>query len=85
MLVYLTPWWINVVIIIEGTKDLSSLEFDQLVRFLMLHEERLRDSSRNVNENFFSSKLHTSNNQDASSSSKRNQGQGSDQKSFKRK
>ena len=40
----LTPRWNHVSIIIEENKDLSTLQFDHLVGFLMSHEEGLIDS-----------------------------------------
>ena len=73
---YLTHRWNHVVIIIEESKDLTKLQFDQLVGSLISEEERLKDNFEGV-EKYFSSKLQITKNEDASSSSaKINRGQG---------
>eukprot|EP00253_Pinus_taeda_P030146 PITA_30146 len=73
---YLTHTWNHVAIIMEESKDLKKLQFDQLVGSLMSHEERLKDTFEGV-EKAFSFKLQITKNEDASSSStKINQGQG---------
>ena len=72
----LTPRWNNVAIILEESKDLTQLKFDQLVGSLMSHEERLKETFEVV-EKAFSSKLQITHNEDASSSSaKTNQDRG---------
>jgi hypothetical protein len=60
----ITPRWNHVAIIIEESKDLSTLQFDHLVGSLMSHEERLIDSFGESGENFFSSKLQITKNED---------------------
>lgn len=73
---YLTHRWHHVSIIMEESKDLTKLQFDQLVGSLMSHEERMKDTSEGV-EKGFSSKLQITKNEYASSSSaKINQGYG---------
>ena len=72
----LTHRWNHVAIIMEESKDLTKLQFDELVGSLMSHEERLKDTFEGVKK-AFSSKLQIIKNEDArSSSTKRNQGQG---------
>ena len=75
----LTPRWNHVSIIIKESKDLSTLQFDHLVGSLMSHEERLIDSFGESGEKDFSSKLQITKNENANTSSKRNQIQGSGQ------
>ena len=57
---YLTHRWNHVAIIMEESKDLTKLQFDQLVGSLMSHEERLNDTFEGV-EKAFSSKLQITN------------------------
>ena len=72
----LTHRWNHVAIIMEESKDLTKLQFDELVGSLMSHEERLKESFEAV-EKAFSSKLQITKNEDASSSNtKIHQGQG---------
>eukprot|EP00253_Pinus_taeda_P028318 PITA_28318 len=60
----------------EENKDLTKLQFDELVGSLMSHEERLKETFEAV-EKDFSSKLQITKNEDASSSTtKSHQGQG---------
>eukprot|EP00253_Pinus_taeda_P016753 PITA_16753 len=60
----------------EERKDLTKLQFDELVGSLMSHEERLKETFEAI-EKAFSSKLQITKNEDASSSStKSHQGQG---------
>eukprot|EP00253_Pinus_taeda_P031276 PITA_31276 len=60
----------------EESKDLTKLQFDELVGSLMSHEERLKETFEAV-EKAFSSKLQITKNEDASSSNiKIPQGQG---------
>eukprot|EP00253_Pinus_taeda_P015069 PITA_15069 len=60
----------------EERKDLTKLQFDELVGPLMSHEERLKETFEAI-EKAFSSKLQITKNEDASSSStKSHQGQG---------
>jgi hypothetical protein len=72
----LTPRWNHVAIIIEESKDLSTLQFDHLVGSLMSHEERLIGSFGESGKKVFSSKLQITKNEDANTRSKRNQSQG---------
>eukprot|EP00253_Pinus_taeda_P009270 PITA_09270 len=72
----LTHIWNHVAIIMEESKDLTKLQFDELVGSLMSHEEILKETFEAV-EKAFSSKLQITKNEDASSSStKSHQGQG---------
>ena len=72
----LTQRWNHVAIIMEESKDLTKLQFDELVGSLMSHEERLKETFEAV-EKAFSSKLQITKNEDASSSNtKSHQGQG---------
>ena len=73
---YLTHRWNHVAIIMEESKDLTKLQFDELIGSLMSHEERLKETFEAV-EKAFSFKLQITKNEDASSSStKIRQGQG---------
>jgi hypothetical protein len=75
----LTPRWNHIAIIIEESKDLSTLQFDLLVGSPMSHEERLIDSFRKSGEKSFSSKLQITKNEYANTSNKINQSQGRSQ------
>lgn len=44
------------VFIIKECKDFSTLDFNQLIRSLMSHEERLRETISRIDEKDFSSK-----------------------------
>lgn len=46
----LTSKWNQIVIIIEETKDMSTLKIDQLICSLMSHEERLKETTIGGNE-----------------------------------
>eukprot|EP00253_Pinus_taeda_P005517 PITA_05517 len=66
----------HVAIIMEESKDLTKLQFDELVGSLMSHKERLKETFEAI-EKSFSSKLQITNNEDVgSSSTKSHQGQG---------
>ena len=58
----LTHRWNHVAIIMEESKDLTKLQFDQLVGSLMAHEKRLKDTFEGV-EKVFSSKLQITKNE----------------------
>eukprot|EP00253_Pinus_taeda_P001749 PITA_01749 len=75
---YLTHRWNHVAIIMEESKDLTKLQFDELVGSLMSHEGRLKETFEAVGKDF-PSKLQITNNEDTSSSStKSHQGQGNE-------
>ena len=72
----LTPRWNIVVIVIEESKNLATMEYDELVGSLISHEDRIRDTSTSVNEKVFASQLQISKNDGASSSSNNNKASG---------
>jgi hypothetical protein len=73
---FLTPRRSHVAIIVEESKDLSTLQFDHLVGSLMSHKKRLIDSFGESSEKAFSSKLQITKNEHVNTTSKRNQSEG---------
>jgi hypothetical protein len=70
----LTLIWNTIAIIMEERKYLATLEYDELVGSLILHENRIRDTSTNINDKAFVTQLQISKNDSASSSNKNNKG-----------